>query len=78
MIMMGTLKKFVQTVMIMNQRDFMMKHLDNQIPSWSRDRNIGYLSINCFYWSTLNSIYENSIIYEIFGFKIPISFSKCN
>ena len=28
----------------------------NQILSWSRDRNIGYVSIYCSYWSTLNSI----------------------
>ena len=28
----------------------------NQILSWSRDRNIGYLSIYCYCWSTLNSI----------------------
>ena len=29
---------------------------DNQILSWSRDRNIGYLSIYCSCWSILNSI----------------------
>ena len=28
----------------------------NQILSWSRDRNIGYVSIYCSCWSTLNSI----------------------
>ena len=28
----------------------------NQILSWSRDRNTGYLSIYCSCWSTLNSI----------------------
>ena len=29
---------------------------DNQILSWSRDRNIGYLSIYCSCWNTLKSI----------------------
>ena len=28
----------------------------NQIQFWSIDQNIGYLSIYCSYWSTLNSI----------------------
>ena len=34
----------------------MIKYLSNQILSWSKDRNIGYLSIYCSCWSTLNSI----------------------
>ena len=44
--------------------------MGNQILFWSRYRNIGYLSINCFCWSTLNSILRTpirNIINEIFG-----------
>ena len=50
----------------------------NQILSWSRVRNIRYLSIYCSCWNNLNSIYENLIIYEIFDLEVLISFSKCN
>ena len=47
--------------------------LSNQILSWFKDQNIGYLFINYFYWNTLNSTLRapiRNILHEIFGHRV--------
>ena len=44
----------------------------NQILSWSRDRNIEYLSIYCSCWNTLNSILRTHYIWDIWSWNTNI------
>ena len=75
--MIGTPKEFAETVII--KETLWWNIWGNQILSWSRDRYIGYLSINCSCWSTLNSILRipiKNIIHEIFGHEVPYHFQN--
>ena len=77
--MIGTLEEFSQTVSDLIKETLWWNIWGNQILSWSRDRNTGYLSINCSSWITLNLILKTSIrniIHEIFGHEVPYHFQN--